>query len=872
MFLSPRYLPSASDNLAHTNSAATSPNHCRQALMLRSPGIAASRHLVQIAMLFGLGLSMNTHAADDQAQGFTQSANWHDQQAWLVVDKADLQRQEFLDLADVLRQFPAFNGGGTGPRNSSAGRESSAVNLRGLGDDETLVLVDGWREIGTADLSSIPLAMVERIEVLPPSALQGSGGRAGVVNIVTRREQQGGELSLRYGEHFDRGALGRQQSGVAPQAVSGQGGGLRAAASWGQQLALAGEQQFSTLLGFEFRNQEGITLSPAENAFDFLGLGVNLDSFRPQSALATDNLAAPANLVAQALQEEESWHGFAQASWSNGTALRARVGLRYGHSEDDADQYAPVANTGGLLLSRERDVREQDRYVVNAELGGDLDPNWSWQAGLSWGREETDRENSDHFLNRTRFTTETVEQQRQLRVQLQGQALDLGAGPWAWRLGYEQRREQFDYRFQAGPRVIFVDPPRPRARQERDQDAFFLSSEAPLWRGADGAGLVWHAGLRWDDGEGYSGQWNWDTGLNWAWNEQIRLYAEYGTNYRAPELSTLLVNELLADGQSLLFPFAIDPCAAAVDGQDSQPYQSLSPEQRLRCTQLGVPAGGVAFSDSQLRYSIDTEALRPEQSRQWRGGLNWAWNEQLSLNLEHWRLRLDDSIRLLGADEILNGCIREGIDAYCQRQQRFDNGAVESLNGGLTNIGRQRASGLDATLSYQQTSGWGSFQHQLRASHVLNHEYDDGLGWVSGEGRRYLSVAVPADGIAGEGIASSLSSGSLARWRGLWTSDWRHGPWSAGLSLEYQSGVDLIVTGQNTLGESIQRRDRDTEARWYLDLSLGYTWSSDTQLSLGLGNLFNEAPPLPSFAGLTPDSDAYPLAGRRWFASLRQAF
>ena len=88
---------------------------------------------------------------------------------------------------------------------------SAGINLRGLGQDATLVLINGRRmssypfPLNTTetfvDLNSIPLAAVERVEVLKDgaSAIYGSDALAGVVNIILRNDYDGAEVSASYG-------------------------------------------------------------------------------------------------------------------------------------------------------------------------------------------------------------------------------------------------------------------------------------------------------------------------------------------------------------------------------------------------------------------------------------------------------------------------------------------------------------------------------------------------------------------------------------------------------------------------------------------------------------------------------------------------
>ena len=98
----------------------------------------------------------------------------------------------------------------------AVGAGAATVDLRHLGAKRVLVLVDGIRwvnessgsGVGAAvDLNTIPLALIERIEVLEDgaSSIYGSDAIAGVVNIITRRDAQGGSLDLNYGEYQDLG-------------------------------------------------------------------------------------------------------------------------------------------------------------------------------------------------------------------------------------------------------------------------------------------------------------------------------------------------------------------------------------------------------------------------------------------------------------------------------------------------------------------------------------------------------------------------------------------------------------------------------------------------------------------------------------------
>lgn len=146
----------------------------------------------------------------------------------VTVTRDDIDRQGHGTVAQALAALPQ-NFGGTAnegalqngaDRSASNGGFASGVNLRGLGSDATLVLINGRRLSGTgafgdfADVSTVPTSAVSRIDVLldGASALYGSDAVGGVVNIILRRDYDGAETRARYGQTGD-GATREYQFG-----------------------------------------------------------------------------------------------------------------------------------------------------------------------------------------------------------------------------------------------------------------------------------------------------------------------------------------------------------------------------------------------------------------------------------------------------------------------------------------------------------------------------------------------------------------------------------------------------------------------------------------------------------------------------------
>jgi len=128
-----------------------------------------------------------------------------------VINRQEIESTGRTNLTDLLRDMPeatftGINEGGT----TAAVRGSTALNLRNLGANNTLVIINGRRTVVTAnasggttfvDVNRIPISMVERIEILKDgaSAIYGADATAGVVNIILRKDYSGMELTGSYG-------------------------------------------------------------------------------------------------------------------------------------------------------------------------------------------------------------------------------------------------------------------------------------------------------------------------------------------------------------------------------------------------------------------------------------------------------------------------------------------------------------------------------------------------------------------------------------------------------------------------------------------------------------------------------------------------
>ncbi len=131
------------------------------------------------------------------------------QQPVFTLDRAEIQKQGFVTVDDILQHISSISIGSTrATNNGNDGR--ATISLRDLGSARTLVLVNGHRWLqtldGNVDLTTIPVAVIDHVDVLKDGAstLYGSDAIAGVVNIITRDRMDGAEANVYWGQ-FQQG-------------------------------------------------------------------------------------------------------------------------------------------------------------------------------------------------------------------------------------------------------------------------------------------------------------------------------------------------------------------------------------------------------------------------------------------------------------------------------------------------------------------------------------------------------------------------------------------------------------------------------------------------------------------------------------------
>ena len=169
-----------------------------------------------------------------------------------IINREQIANSGRVSIGDFLQALPS-QGNAVNTTINNGGDGTTQINLRGLGSQETLVLLNGRRIVAglnsagpAVDLNSIPTAAIERVEVLKDgaSAVYGSDAIGGVVNLITRKRFNGGEFSGYIGTSTHADATIYDFNGTS--GVSGdRGSALFSLGYYTQHPAYAGDRNFS---------------------------------------------------------------------------------------------------------------------------------------------------------------------------------------------------------------------------------------------------------------------------------------------------------------------------------------------------------------------------------------------------------------------------------------------------------------------------------------------------------------------------------------------------------------------------------------------------------------------------------------------------
>ncbi|KGB54702.1 TonB-dependent receptor precursor [Sphingopyxis sp. LC81] len=617
-------------------------------ILLRGTGLTARFESGSVIIL-GRAQSESSPAQEDIVVTGSRIAGAPSAAPVVRVTSEDIRNGGQADLGEVARSLPqnfggGFNpgiGNGQGAPNENANvNGASTFNLRGIGPNATLTLINGNRFAYTGvssviDVSAIPVSAVERIEIVADgaSAIYGADAVAGVVNILLKRDYEGLSATARVGASTDGGNMQQQYGLLGGKAWSL--GGLLAAYDYSRSSAIrAGDRDYAGAANTE------TMLFPATWRHSLLVSGHQ--ALGPHITLAADLLYKKSRL--------HSVTGYSLALAPD------ELGL----------DNVSTSESFGIAPS------------LSAELGGD----WRFKASGFFGTDRTGGYSDlffggnllahidKHFFNRNLA----------LEAGFQGPLFVLPAGDVRMAVGGGARRNHF-----------FAASPTGDVRRRRDNlfayGELLIPVTAPAQKIAWFHSLSLTAALRFEDYSDAPSIMTPKIGVVWEPAEILRLGASWGRSFKMPTLYQQYSGYSAIMGRAARYGSGYPASANIIfaAGPDSR----LGPERSDNMTlsaQL-TPTHGLEFTAAWYRIDYTDRVATPIPS------LVGVLDNPLYAGL----VTLDPNADELAA--IIDGALL-GLENNTGRP--YDPATIVAfIDARDRNIARQRYSGIDLSMRYR---------------------------------------------------------------------------------------------------------------------------------------------------------------------------
>lgn len=437
-----------------------------------------------------------------------------------TLDSREIAESGYTTTEQLLQSLPEnFRGGAagasadaffsSGPNAGFNGTFGSGINLRGLGNAATLVLVNGHRVTPSGsgyfvDVSTIPISAIDHIDVLSDgaSAVYGSDAVAGVVNIVLKKDTQGIEVGARYGA-----SNGLSNYGADAQVGDHWGnGGFTFASDFAHQGILdAGNRAFTSTVG------SPTTLLPS---YDQTGLVLEGN---------------------QGIGDRVEVRGDAQYTGSTKTA--------YNSAEESAG-VPTIANTPRVnrwSASFQASYRISDSWVLQYDIAGGV------------GVENMTVDYSG-FLSQYSYVDKETSRLVDDTLGASGDLFSLPAGPIKSALGVSYRREGFSREERLTVLDIAANNDVSRSVKSTYGEllvpVFGESHTAPGIRR-----LTLSAAVRWDRYSDFGSTTNPKYGISWYPLEELEIRGAHSTSFRAPATGTELLDRQIGTQSVNVYSF-----------------------------------------------------------------------------------------------------------------------------------------------------------------------------------------------------------------------------------------------------------------------------------------------------------------------------
>lgn len=793
-----------------------------------------------------------------------------------VISREEIESSGQVSVAELMRDSTFSSFGNFKPQSGSSAQALADIDLRGLGSNRTLVLIDG-RRISKApfsgqaqDLNAIPLAAVERIEILSDgaSAIYGSDAIGGVVNIITRKNFNGVQLTYGQGDPQVTGGNTREMSLL--WGVSGAKGRMFAGISSADRDMIftrdqiGGGTQGVSSYGNNYRRVSTTTGGPTGAFVRVPGFACNTNNFwvTTSNTCSFDfnkiaaNEASVSNKAAFANGEfniNDNWTTYMSGSVSKvgtfgryaptpvevfldpsspaytqitgatpGLAAASPDGLWLRHRMAAAgprDSSTDATISSGMLGVKGRianlvdiDVggrSEKYRYI---ELGKNYIVRPLLEAAITSGNYDIFDPfgNSPDVINgvKATITRDDLWDSKEWFGTASMDLFKIGNRAATGLIGFESRKEYYQDNYDPLQEAGVIEGSAGNsASGKRKVDSVFFELAVPLMQNLE-LSLAGREDRYSDSGSKFSPK----ASVKWQAMKNLTLRASYGEGFRAPTLDVL--TQKPAFSADSVFDF--DTCVAF----GGNPANCNS-------TQVQVDATVIANTD-----------LKPETSKQFSFGIVFDPTTWASVTLDYYNTKIDGRITNMSAQTIINRTLNPALGAVPSLfsvTRDPGTGAITNVTRGAVNEGTLDTQGIDFSFKTDFKLGaWGRIRNNLQVSYVDSYKLNGGRNLVGDQGTPKYRV----------------NFGNTWTWKDL----------TANLSFDHIAKQPDEVGGL------------PTKAYTTSNLVLAYKFPTQTQLTVGVLNLEGKMPELIGYDGRPWNFYLYDALGRQVFFRVQQTF
>lgn len=768
-----------------------------------------------------------------------------------VIGRREIERSGTSNLSELLHQLPNmvnFQESGTMTATSHGGPEAAAIHGNQSG---TLVLLNGRRlpfygsqaiagERAVVDLNFIPLAAVERIELLTDGASSryGSDAVAGVVNIITKSSSNGVSLSAEHispknndasGQMFNlswgKGRVERDGYSVqihyAAEKQKALFAGDRQASREGTQAFMVNGKQYWNITAGQYFSFHS---APASNFVDANGQINNtylMSHGRCPPGSYTMELYArticefntqPVYTLYPATEKQQiylkgetylssQWIGFSEIMYGNLSQFSV-VDNYNGYYNLLPDGTTALMSAVPLDLTRQR--YENNHYHMVLGVRGKLD-DWDVTSSLSNGQHRVDRSylsgllNKSSNLNELMLTPDEVQQDpAQYSAETKNKFAPYGRASYplvfdtgiTQMQGFESLASKTILETDNGPVALGLGL---SVRNEKvSYNSFIQKENRPDFSGQRN-NLAFFAELQAPVAE------NLETTVSLRHDK----YSDFG------RISTGKVGWKLTASEQLFFRGSVGTgFRAPTIGQLSKTYGYIEDQYN--------PATGTYIKI----HSAGNPDLKPEKSQQATLGFRLEPNKQWTLGMDYWRVDITDTFGHISPNEVLQNADLRGKYLITNDVEAY----IYSPN---LNLGKSRTSGIDYDVQWRQPTEWGILRWGIKGTHFLMSEkqFSNGGAFESDLGRY------------------NTASNSVTP-RNQWTVHGilDKGEWSVRVSANYRSGNTETAILSDPEGNFVNYEHK-VAAFWTLDLASHWNVQKNFTVRFALNNVLDKEPP-----------------------------